>query len=319
MWIELYSDVAAYIADALEEGPLILSGLPGSGREPVVRELSVGGPIVEVRPREAATLAGLKLDMLNAVIGAFATVPDPTPRDFNRFVATAFGRRARDVLTGLERGDPSGLSIAEILAGLPPNATVIVHDAHLLPALSDRALWALRARAHDPDSPRLALLTREWHRAGLVGPDAAFFGFGEVRDLPIPHMLRWLDVQPAAADQLDWLLEQTRGLPRATFAVLDRATRGADLSAAWRAHVHNSGRVADEVRKLAHGLHPYAPRLLTAIAAEDRVYRSVPEARTDAIAAALRVMRDHDLIYQPRPRRWLVADPALVPHLAAGA
>jgi hypothetical protein len=27
-------------------------------------------------------------------------------------------------------------------------------------------------------------------------------------------------------------------------------------------------------------------------------------------------MRDHDVIYQPRPRSWVVADPALEPHLA---
>jgi hypothetical protein len=90
-----------------------------------------------------------------------------------------------------------------------------------------------------------------------------------------------------------------------------------DIPAARRTHVHESRRVADEVWRLAHGLHPYAPRLLTATAAGERVYASVPDARTDAIAAALRVMRDYDVIYQPRPRRWLVADAALVPHLAA--
>jgi hypothetical protein len=28
-------------------------------------------------------------------------------------------------------------------------------------------------------------------------------------------------------------------------------------------------------------------------------------------------MRDHDVIYQPRRRKWQIADPALVPHLAS--
>jgi hypothetical protein len=319
MWTELYSDTATYVADALEDGPLVLSGLPGSGRAPLVRELSGNGPIIEIRPRAAATLAGLKLDMLNSLLGAFATFPDPTtPRDFNRFVAAAFGRRAQDILTGVTRGDTSGLSIAEILAGLPANATVVVHDAHLMPALSDRALWALRARAQEPNSPRIALLTRAWHRAGLVSPDAAFFGFGQAVDLPVPSTLQWVDVHPAPEDDdLFWLLDQSRGLPRVTFAVLDRARKGLDIPSAWRAHVHESGRVAEEVLRLAHGLHPYGPRLLAAVAAGDRVYSSVPEARTDAIAAALRAMRDHDLVYQPRPRRWVIADPALAPHLAA--
>jgi hypothetical protein len=109
------------------------------------------------------------------------------------------------------------------------------------------------------------------------------------------------------------------GLPRVTLAILDRVRPDSDIPAAWRARVNESGRVAHESRRLEYGLHPYAPRLLTAIAADDRVYRSVPEARSDTVAAALRAMRDHDLIYQPRPRRWLVADPALVPHLAASA
>jgi hypothetical protein len=118
-------------------------------------------------------------------------------------------------------------------------------------------------------------------------------------------------------DDLEWLLKQTRGLPRPTFAVLDRARNERDLHAAWRAHVHESGRLGNEMRRLAHGLHPYAPRLLAAVAADEPVYASVPGARTDAIATALRVMRDADLIYQPRPRKWVVADPAVVSHLAA--
>jgi hypothetical protein len=318
MWVELYPGPAADIGDALAEGPVVVSGLPGSGRAPVVRELLGDHPIIEIRPCQAGTLGGLTLDLLNSLLFAFSTFPEPgTPRDFNVFIATAFGRSAQDVLDGLKRGDASQLSMSQLLAALPPRAGVIVHDAHLLPALSDRVLWAIRARVQEPHPPRVALLTREWHRGDLVGPDAAFFGFAQVFDLPVPHLFEWM--RDHNVEDLEWLLEQTRGLPRPTLATLDRARNGQDVHAAWRVEVHESRRVAEEMRRLAHGLHPYAPRLLAAIAADDRDYASVPGARTDAIASALRLMRDADVIYQPRPRKWLVADPAVVPHLAASS
>jgi hypothetical protein len=322
MWTDLYGGTAQDVADALESGPLVLSGLPGSGRAPLVEELAGRGPVVHVQPRQAGTLAGLKIDMLNELLEVSAAFAEATTQqDFQRLVATVFGPHAAEVLATVDRGEASKLSIAEILTGLPAGATLIVHDAHLLSALSDRALWAIRARAQGASPPRIALLTREWHSSGLVGPDAAFFGFGRTLHLPLPGVRDWARSTASGINEqeLGWLLEQTRRLPRVTLAVLERFASAADVPTAWRAHVHEAGRVAYEIRRLAHGLHPYAPRLLTAIAAEDRVYRSVPEARSDAVAAALRAMRDHDLIYQPRPRKWLVADPALVPHLAAGA
>jgi hypothetical protein len=306
---------------ALESGPLVLTGLPGSGRAPLVKELAGHGPVVEVRPRQAGTLAGLKIDLLNELLEVSAAFAEATTQqDFRRLVAIVFGPRAAEVLATADRGEASDLSIAEILAGLPAGATVIVHDAHLLSALSDRALWAFRARAQGASPPRIALLTREWLRSGLVGPDAAFFGFGRTLDLPVPGLRDWAGSNASGVNEqeLGWLLAQTRGLPRVTLAVLERLPTAVDVPAGWRAHVHEADRVAHEIRRLVHGLHPYAPQLLTAIAAEDRVYRSVPEARSDTVAAALRAMRDHDLIYQPRPRKWLVADPSLVPHLAAG-
>lgn len=319
MWVELYGGTAEHVAGALGSGPLVLAGLPGSGRAPLIRELAWDGPVVEIRPRQAATPAGLKLDVLNEILEVAAAWAEATTREqFQRLAATIFGSRVGDVIAAVERGEPVGLSMAEVIAALPDRAHVIVHDAHRLPALSDSALWALRARAQDPSPPRIALLTREWHRPALIGPDAPFFGFGQAVDLPVPSVDDWARIRGGPAEELAFLSDQTRRLPRPTFAVLDRMTGGVDLATAWRAHVNESGRAADQARRLAYGLHPYGPRLLAAIAGRERVYRSVPEARTDAIAAALRLMRDHDLIYQPRPRQWVIADPALEPHLASG-
>lgn len=319
MWTELYGGTARDVAEALETGPLILSGLPGSGRAPLVHELARDVPVIEVRPRRAGTLAGLKLDLLNEILEASAAFAEATTRqDFARLVAIKFGPRAAEVLATVERGEASELSMREILAGLPARATVVVHDAHLLPALSDNFLWALKGQAQAPNGPWVALLTREWHRSRLLGADAPFFGFGRAVDLPVPALEQWSRSGWRVDDRdFAWLFAQTRGLPRVMLAVLERVGSGITPPAAWQVHVSESERVADEVLRLAYGLHPYGPRLLAAIATEDRVYRSVPEARSDAVATALRVLRDHDLVYQPRPRKWVVADPALVPHLAA--
>lgn len=323
MWTDLYPVAADELAEVLLTGPAVLSGLPGAGRAPLVREVVGERPIVDLRPRQAGTAAGLRIDTLNAIFRALASAAggSTSRRDFNRLVADAFGARAEHALAIADRRDVPLLPMAEILEAVPGDAALLVHDAQVLAEpWAERTLWALRARAHAPDRAVMLLLTRPWHRGAVLGPDAAFFGFGQALDLPIPGFSEWVAFTGpnVPADELRWLLDQTRGLPRPTLAVLERAL-SADVAVheAWRAHVRESERVAVTARRLVHGLHQYAPRLLTAIAAGDPVYRSVPEARTDAIAAALRAMRDHDVIYQPRRRKWVVADPALVPHLAA--
>ncbi|MEA2406249.1 MAG: hypothetical protein QOE69_368, partial [Thermoleophilaceae bacterium] len=246
-----------------------------------------------------------------------------------RALAEAFGARSADALALVQGNVGIQLPLADIFAALPSHAALIVHDAHLLTdeAWAGRALWALRARMQRPDPPGLVLLSRPWHTEPLVGLDGPFFGFARLIGLPIPSADDWAmatdyTIKPEA---LNWLLRQTRGVPRTTLAVLeqlppsDREERTqAELEAAWLAHARDAGEAAAAVRGLVRGLHRFAPRLLRAIAAGEPVYPSVPGARPDAIAKALGRMRDHDVIYQPGPRRWLVADPALVPHLASG-
>jgi hypothetical protein len=217
------------------------------------------------------------------------------------------------------------MSFPKLVDGIPSQALVVVHDAHLLAEpWAERALWTLRARCQQRNSPRLILLTRPWHTSALTGRDAAFFGFGETFELTPPDLPRWLELTnyEIGTDDMAWLLEQTRGIPRPTLAAVKTlpASAGAgtgsgDVQASWAAHVEAQRGAAKWIDRLAHGLHPYGPRLLAAIAGSEPVYPSVPEARTDAIASALRAMRDHDLIYQPIRRRWVVADPALVSHL----
>ena len=322
MWTDLYPVASDELAEAFLTGPVVLSGLPGAGRAPLVSDVIGERPIVQIRPLQAATAAGLRIDTLNAILQAItpATGGAMSRRDFNRLVVGAFGPRAERALAIANDPAAPALPIAEIFEALPGDAALVVHDAHLLAApWAERALWALRSRAQTADPPYVALLSRRWHHPKLVGSDAPFFGFGQTLELPVPGLSEWAAlVEPRVGEEaLRWLLDQTRGLPRPTLAVLERAVSAeVDVHDAWRAHVHESERLALTVRRLVHGLHQYAPRLLTAIAAGDPVYRSVPDARTDAIAAALRAMRDHDVIYQPQRRKWVVADPALVPHLA---
>jgi hypothetical protein len=325
MWTELYQGAAADLLEALNSGPVVLTGLPGSGRAEFVREILLADRVVELAALDAGTAAGLRQDAVRAAIDAIAG--NAPGADVRRALASAFGARAADALAIAEGRKKGTLPFSEIFAAIPSQAAVIVHDAHLLEApWAARSLWALRARVQQPNRPGLVLLTRPWDTDVLVGIDAPFFGFARLLSLPIPSVSDWARVTDYKIHppELDWLLAQTRGLPRTTLAVLERLSPSegeerteAELEAAWKAQVRGSRDAALAVRRLVGGIHQLAPRLLRAIASGARVYSSVPEARTDAIAAALRAMRDHDVIYQPRARQWVVADPALVPHLAS--
>ena len=325
MLTELYAGVTDEFVEAVGIGPVVLTGLPGAARADFVQYALLGSHRAELDPLNAGTAAALRQDALSTIVDSVAG--SGPRRDWHRALVQAFGGRAGDALALTQGNDAITFSFAEIFRAMPSHTALIVHDAHLLAApWADRSLWALRARIQEANRPGLILLTRPWHTEALVGVDAPFYGFAQVLGLPVPDATRWAEetehrIPPSP---LGWLLERTRGLPRTTRAVLDlleptdRDERTqAELETAWRIYVRCSRSAGAAVRELVRGLHPLAPRLLRAVASGDRVYSSAPGARTDAIAAALRMMRDHDVIYQPGPRRWIIADPALVPHLAA--
>jgi hypothetical protein len=324
-WTEIYASQVEDVRDGLAAGPVVLSGVPGCGRVALAAELGAGRPLLELRPARAGTAEGLRADAARDLVRLFDVVVDGrvSRAQFRTLIAEAFKSKARDALAVAE-GTPDGdLSFGDIVEAIPSRALVVVHDAHLLAeAWAERALWTLRARWQQSDPPWLVLLTRPWHESALTGRDAAFFGFARAFELIPPDIGRWAELGDyrVAPDDLTWLLEQTRGLPRPTLAALARLRiQGPDVRAAWAVQVAEARPTAQWVDRLAHGLHPYGPRLLAAIAGRRPVYPAVPGARTDAIAAALRAMRDHDLIYQPIRRRWVIADPALVSHLASMA
>jgi hypothetical protein len=319
---DIYKAQADDIADALEGEPVVLAGMPGTCRSEFLAELRPSLPRLHLRPARAGTAAALRADAAQALVRLLHVASGTSGRgQFNVLLAETFRTEAGRALA-VARGEPDAdLSFAEIVDAIPAATLVVVHDAHLLTeGWSERALWTLRARAQRPNSPQLALVTRPWHLKTITGRDAAFFGFAQAFELAPPELPRWMELTDydISPDDLAWLLKQTRGLPGPTSAVLNRLGRDAtDIRAAWALHVAEGRSTAVCVDRLAHGLHPYGPRLLAAIAADKPVYPAVPGARTDAIAAALRVMRDHDLIYQPVRRRWVIANPALVSHFGA--
>jgi hypothetical protein len=318
-WADVYGRQARDLRSSLETGPVVLAGVPGSGRSALAAEIASDRRQVRLRLSMAGTPAGLRQDAVHEVL-RFLTAPGD-PEDFETRVAKAFGVRAPDALALARGKHDTRLSFAEIVDAIPSESCVVVHGSPLLASSwAERALWTLRNRWQRGHSPWLVLLTRPWHVEALAGSEAPFFGFSRTIELSPPSLENWIAASGAEipTEELAWLIQQTRGVARPTLAVLEKLEEGArDLPSAWTSHVGETRDAAAWAERLAGALHPYGPRLLDAIAADRPVYPAVPGARTDAIAAALRAMRDHDLIFQPTRRRWVVADPALAPHLAA--
>jgi hypothetical protein len=319
-WTEIYGGQSERVRAAVDLGPVVIAGVPGSGRTALATEVAGQRKCLEIWPHSAGTAEGLRQDVTRSILRAVAgeDTSSLASSEYALRVASAFGSRAPAALALGSGEGQSDLTLSEVLEGIPSDVLILIHDAHLLADVwAERALWAFRRRCQAPNPPGLALLTRPWHLASLTGPKAAFLGFSETVELTAPELVRWSHVSDGVIEREDlaWLVEQTRGVPRPTLAVLHRIRAGRDVVSAWTEHVRAVRDVALWVDRFAHGLHSYGSRLIRAVAAGLPVYPAVPGARTDAIATALRILRDHDLIYQPKRRQWVVADPAWIPHL----
>jgi hypothetical protein len=113
-------------------------------------------------------------------------------------------------------------------------------------------------------------------------------------------------------DALTDLLRQTRFRTASALEVLRRQAEMGGRPTLGYAYFDVVERLGDHVRDilgLASSIHELAPRLLLRLANGEAPY-GVDE-RTDRVALVLRRLRQHDLIEQPHPRTWQIAEPLM--------
>ncbi|MGH2780858.1 MAG: hypothetical protein ACRDLA_05520, partial [Thermoleophilaceae bacterium] len=273
---------------AVAEGPVVLETRSRGLAEAAVRDVAPERPLIAIDPRGAATSAGLRVDLVRALLAVLLERDETgdervlldTPGRLA--LGRAFGPRAEGAL-GLAAGSlEASLSLDDLLSAVPESALLVVHDAHLLgERWAGRALWSLRARAAEAAPPWMLLLTRPW-QTGLTDREAAFFGFARRLELPAPTEADWaraLDEagRPVQPHDLRWLTDQTLGHPDVTLEVLRNDVR--NVRRGWRACVDARRVVLDVVLDAARAAHPLGPRLLVAVARGEPPYPTVPDAK----------------------------------------
>ena len=318
---QLHKGLLELLEERLETEPFILGARAGMGAELLAVALlsSTQGFVLDTVPtggdpgllaraltrRVIAAIQPLPLDALN--------LPD---RDAERSLlklADHYGsdlQAAITVATSPPGADTGEWTITRALGSFPNRPLLVVRDAHRLP---DTVMWELRELA--ASSVRLLLLTTPEHRARLLDRDAPFYGMSAYAEMPTLSIVNWSTALRGQlpAEKLNELLRHTRYRTATTLEVLERhAQAGTDrpIAFAWFDAVDARGREARSVLTVARAIHDVAPRLLTALAGDAPPYSHTTE-RTDRVALALRRLRDYDLIEQPEPRRWQIADPLL--------
>jgi hypothetical protein len=246
-----------------------------------------------------------------------ARIDEDTPQaqQARLHLANHFGPDLADV-AAMIRGEPvEGWYLERALAtgALPPGSRVVVLEAHRLGP--EPAVWELRQIANEA-SFQMMLTTRPAHASQLAGPRGAVFGNVFTAELSSPSVAQWQKVlathrQQLLLSDLEWLLQRTRGRPRTTIDVFETCTKSMSIRTAWHRTVHINLVRARDVLRLATAIHPYAPRLLQAIADERPPYGAIENAPSQRVAHTLTRMRELDLIEQPAPRRWEISDPLL--------
>jgi len=171
-------------------------------------------------------------------------------------------------------------------------------------------MWELRDLANV--GVRLLLLTTPEHHERMQGTDAPFYGMStyvEMAPLALPTWTQKLTTDP---ERLAELLRQTRYRTALTLEILERHQQhpSPDIGTAWFRAVDARDAEARAVLSISRSIHQLAPRLLVGLARDEPPYARSAE-RSDRIALALRRLRELDLVEQPEPRRWQIADPLL--------
>lgn len=321
---DLYpAEIVDELATAIQLGPVIVTGVPGAGREAVVhaalRRLGRLAPLT-IDPAGAGTLAALEADLARALVSIVVRDPDPAfstglaPAQLRSLQRLAGSDVARLLATA--RGEAQA-SLDAVLGLVDAGMAVVVRDAvQLKRRWAHDALWTIRGRAGDDDVPRVVLLGRP-HDA-LADTRDAFLGAATTVALRPPSasvLVARLAQHGVIADiDAHWIMA-TRRLPGVVAAA--HVLGEGDGATGWSALIAATASRRGVYQRLALRAHQLGPRLLDAIAHRQPPYGSVPGAAPALIAKALSALRDADLITQPSARRWQIADPALEVVLAS--
>lgn len=316
---EVIDDLAA----AIELGPVILVGVPGSARAAVahaaVRHLDRGEPLI-IDPARAGTLAALTADVARELVSIVLDNPDPplggglSPAQLGAL--QRFARLNAHDLLAAAQGD-QGVGFDTLLGLVDSQTPIVVRDAvQLTHRWARAALWTLRGRATDDDAPRMVLLARPHHRMADTGD--AFLGAAKtfrLRPPSAPILAARLAEQGSLDDLSANWITASRGLP-GVVATAHKLGAGHG-EAGWAAMIAATAEHREVFQRLALEAHQLGPRLIEAVAQRQPPYGSVPGAAPALISKALAALRDVDLIIQPAARQWQIADPALEVVLSA--
>ncbi len=316
---QLYDQPLAGLERALGRGTAILLAHVGDGEHQLIAQLK--RPIVTIDATLYPDRTSLCFELLRAAVESLlAPSPEsvlseagPSGDSARLALAEAYGERTEHVVELLERGTPPAqgqmrLSIHEALAGLQDDVALVTFDAH---RLDTSVGWELRELQRP-----LLLVTRPGHHSTLAGTDAPFYGDAQTITLSTPNPAAWtsalatigLHVPPT---DLEWLLDRSRGRVATTIDVLEIIASERSPRTAWHQAVRRSLPRAHDILALAREIHAYAPTLLLAIAEGRQPYKTLPAAPSARVALALRKMRALDILEQPAPRTWQIADPLI--------
>lgn len=315
---ELYADTLVELQQALRRGTTILLSHVGDGDGTFIADYKP--KVLEIdavlSPDRNHMRARLLRDAVARLVGGPPEVvlTDMGPRGnaARLAVADAYGSNANRVVSIIENHGPLGrqvnLSIKDALAGLPDQVPLVVFEAHLL---ETDARWDLREAGRP-----LLLITRPDHLSVLTDRDAPFYGQANTVRLQAPAAREWARAlqkagQPMHPSDLDWLLDRTRGRVSTTIRALELMVPNRSPRSAWRLAVRDSRARAHDTLLLAREVHDYASTLLLAIAQNQKPYSAVLGAKPARVALALRKLQAIDIIEQPEPRSWQIADPLL--------
>lgn len=315
---ELNADTLVELQQALRRGTTILLSHVGDGDRALIADYKPEVLQIDavLSPGRNQMRAQLLRDAVARLVGGPPKVvlADMGPRGnaARLAVADAYGSNANRVVSVIENhASPGGqvnLSITDVLAGVPDQVPLVVFEAHLL---ETDARWDLRETGRP-----LLLITRPDHLSVLTNHDAPFYGQANTVRLEAPAAREWSRAlqkagQPMHPSDLDWLLDRTRGRVNTTISALQLMVPNRSPRSAWRLAVRESRARAHDTLLLAREVHEYAPTLLLAIAQNQKPYSAVPDAKPARVALALRKLQGIDIIEQPEPRSWQIADPLL--------